>query len=134
MISVTASRAASSSSVVPLLDQLTAQRGVQRVPHAVVMPLRDTVFAVVAAQLREERDGLLGALGDELAEQPRQRLGERRALRLHVGWEQVADRDVDGEPAGVEPADQFVGAQRGVDRVAQHAQRVTVVESHAARV
>ena len=134
MISATASWAASASLSSQLLDQVAAQRGEQRVLHAVVMPLRDTVFAVVATQLSEERHRLLGALGDQLAEQPRHRLGERGALVAHVGREQVAGRDVDGEPAGVEPADQFVGPQRRVDRVAQHAQRVTVVESHAARV
>ena len=43
-------------------------------------------------------------------------------------------RDIYGEPAGVKPADQFVGPVLWVDRVAQHAQRVTVVESHAVRV
>ena len=120
--------------VVPPVDQLSAQRGEQRILHAVVMPLRDTVFAVVAAELREERHRLLGPLGDEFAEQPRQRVGEASRCAVHVGGKQVADRHVDGEPAGVEPPDQFVGAERGIDRVAQCAQRVTVVESHAVRV
>ena len=62
------------------------------------MVLRDTVLAVVAAQLREERDGLLGALLDQFAEQPRQGLAKGRALVPHVGWEQIAGGDVDDEP------------------------------------
>jgi len=45
-------------SVVPALDQMTSQRGEQRILHAVVMSLCDTVFAVVAAQLGEERHRL----------------------------------------------------------------------------
>ena len=97
------------------------------------MPLRHTVFAVVSTELREECHRLLGALVDEFTEQPRHGRGERVALRRHVRGEQVADGHVDGEPPGVEPPDQFFGAERGVDRVAQHAQRVTVVESHAVR-
>ena len=64
MISATASCGRLGESVVPALDQLSAQRGEQRILHAVVMPLRDTVFAVVAAQLGEERHRLLGPLGD----------------------------------------------------------------------
>ena len=119
--------------VVPPFDQLTAKRGEQRILHAVVMSLRHTVFAVVSTELREECHRLLGALVDEFTEQPRHGLSERVALRRHVGGEEVANRRVDGEPTGVEPPDQFFGAERGVDRVAQRAQRVTVVESHAVR-
>ena len=126
--------AASGELVVPAVDQMAAQRGVERIMHAVVMPLCDTVFAVITAQLCQERHRLLGALGDELGEQPRHRLGERGSLRIHVRGEEIAHREVDGEPAGVEPADQFVGPVLRVDRVAKHAQRVTVVDSHAARV
>ena len=62
------------------------------------MPLGDTVFAVVAAELSQECDRLLGALVDELAEQPGQGLGEDGALRPHIGWEQVPRGEVDGEP------------------------------------
>ena len=40
------------------------------------MPLRDTVFAVVSTQLREECDRLVGPLGNQFAEQPRHGLGE----------------------------------------------------------
>ena len=43
------------------------KRGIERVLHAVVMALRDTVFAVIAAELRQEGHRLLGALVDELA-------------------------------------------------------------------
>ena len=134
MISETASSGGFGELVVPAADEMAAQCGQQRVLHVVVMSLRDTVFAVVTAQLSQERHRLLGALRDHLGEQPRHRLGECGALCAHVGREQVARRDVDGEPAGVEPADQFVRPQRRVDRVAQLAQRVTVIESHAARV
>ncbi len=49
------------------------------------MVLRDCVLAVVTAQLREERDGLLCALLDEFAEQPRQGMAKGRALVPHVG-------------------------------------------------
>ena len=45
--------------------------------QGVVVLCGDTVLAVVAAELSEERDRLLGALGDEFAEHPAQRLGER---------------------------------------------------------
>ena len=72
----------------------------------------DTVFAVIAAQLGEKRDRLLGALRDQLAEQPVSAWANAAALALHVGREQVAHRDVDGEPVGVEPADQFVADAR----------------------
>ena len=129
MISATASCGGFGELVVPALDQMAAQRGQQRILHAVVMALRDTVFAVVAAQLSEERHRLLGALGDQLGEQPRHRLGERGALRIHVRRKQVAGRDVDGEPAGVEPADQFVrtpaqGRPRRAACAVRHGRRV----------
>ena len=71
--------------VVPVFDQLAAQRRVERLVHAVVMALRHTVFAVVAAQLRQERHRLLGALVDELAEQPRHGLAEHRELGAQIG-------------------------------------------------
>ena len=119
--------------VIPLFDQLSAKRGEQRILHAVVMPLRHTVFAMVPTELREKGHRLLGPLVDEFTEQPRHRRGEGVSLSRHVRGKQVANRHVDGEPAGVEAPDQFVGAERGVDRVAQYAQRVTVVESHAVR-
>ena len=56
-------------------------------------------------------------------------LRERRALLLHVGWEEVAGGDVDGEPAGVEPADQVVraavaGRPRRAVSPARHGRRV----------
>ena len=115
----TASRAVSASRSSHCSMRWLRSVVLERVVHAVVVPLGDTVLAVIAAQLREEGDGLLGALGDELAEQPGQRRGERDALLGHVGWEEVGGRGVDGEPAGVEPADQFLRAGVGVDRGAQ---------------
>ena len=70
MISVHSCAGGVVESVVPVLDQMAAQRRVQRLVHAVVMALGDTVFAVIAAQLSQEGHRLLGALVDELAEQP----------------------------------------------------------------
>ena len=99
--------------------------------HAVVMALGDTVFAVIPAQLSQERHRLFGALVDELAEQPRQRLAEHIELSAQIGWEQVTHRHVDGEPFGIELPDHIPGPQARVDRVAQHPQPVAVVESHA---
>ena len=112
---------------VPPVDQMAAQGGEQGVLHAVVVTLGHSVFAVVAAQLGEEGDGLVGALGDQLAEQPRHGLGEHRALAVHVGREQVGDFGVDGEPAGVEATYQLVGAEGA----AQYRQRFAIVEAHA---
>ena len=96
------------------------------------MALRDTVFAVISPQLGQERHRLVGALVDELTEQPRQGLAESLELGSQIGWEQVAHRHVDGEPFGVELADHVHGPEAWVDRVAQHPQPVAVVESHAA--
>ena len=98
------------------------------------MSLRDSVFAVVAAQLGQEGDGLLGSAFDQFAQQPRHGLREHGALVVQVGREQIAHRRVDREPAGVEAPDQLVGAREGVERSTQRGQRVTVVEPHAARV
>ena len=56
--------------VVPVLAEMAAQRRVERLVHAEVMALRDTVLAMVAAELGQEGHRLLGALVDELAEQP----------------------------------------------------------------
>ena len=86
---------------------------------------------MVAAQLREEGDGLLRALRDEFAEQPRQGLAEGGALVPHVGREEVAGGDVGDEPQGVEPVDQVVRAALRVEGVTQNCQRVAIVESHA---
>ena len=99
--------------VVPVLDQMTAQRRVERLMHAVVMALGDTVFAVIAAQLSQEGHRLVRALVDELSEQPSQRLAEHVELGAEVGWKQVTHRDVDGEPLGIELADQLLGPRRG---------------------
>ena len=62
-------------------------------------------------------------------------LAERPALVGQIRREQVAGGRIDGEPAGVEPADQRVGMRRlGVDGGAQRLQRVAIVESHVRRV
>ena len=118
--------------VVPLFAQMRTQRRVERLVHAVVVALHHTVFAMVAAQLSQERDGLLGPCSIEFTEQPRQRLTENLDLCVRVGRKQVTHLDVDGEPFGVEPPDQVLAPEAWVDRVAQHAQPVAVVESHAA--
>ena len=87
---------------------------------------------MVAAELGQEGDGLLGPLLDEFAEQPRQRLAEHPELGAEVGWEKVSHRQVDGEPFGVELADRLHAVAAWVDRVAQHPQPVAVIESHDA--
>jgi len=99
------------------------------------MPGQHTVFAVIAAQLGEKGHRLLGALGDELAVHVVQGVGESGPLRSHLGREEVAHRDVEAEPVGVEPADEFVAGARLVRRegIAQHPQRVGVLEPHGAR-
>ena len=89
-----------------------------------------TVFAVIAAQLGQEGHRALRALGDELAEHPVHGLSERGALVVQLGREQVTHFRVEGEPAVVEPPDQFVGAGLRVQRSLQHPQRVTVLEAH----
>lgn len=95
------------------------------------MPLCDTVFAVIPSQLGKECHGFLRALLDELAEEPRHGLCKDRPLMRHIGREEVAGRAVDGEPTGIEAADQLVGAGPRFDRCMQRRQCVTVVESHA---
>ena len=66
---------------------------------------------MVAAQLGQERHRLVGALGDQLAVHPVQRVGESGSLAVHIGREQVAHRNVEGKPVGVEPVDEFVVAR-----------------------
>ena len=69
------------------------------------------------------------ALGDELAVHPVQRVGESGSLAVHFGWEQVAHRDVEGKPVGVEPVDELVARARVLlaEGVVQHPQRIPVV-------
>ena len=81
-----------------------------------------------------ETGGLLRPLLGHLAEHPRQRPGEDPPLMVQIGREEVARGEVGGEPAAVEVADHPVGAAVQVERSTQRQQRVTVVESHAARV
>ncbi len=91
----------------------------------------DAVFAVVTAELGQEAHRRLGSLRHELPEHPVHGLAERGALVVQFGREQITHVGVDGEPAGVEPADQLVGA--GGVRVqgsVQHPHGVTVLEAH----
>ena len=112
MNSSSAARAVSSSLSSQFVAQLAAQRRVERLLHAVVMALGHTVFAMIAAQLSQKGHRLLGPLVDELTEQPRHRLANAVALGRQIGRKQVAHRHVDGEPVGVELADQFLGPER----------------------
>ena len=93
------------------------------------MPFGDTVFAVVATELREEGHGLLGALGDELAEQPvHARANTGRWVPCPVGRRRGPRRR--WRTNGCRTGEQFVGARVGVDRGPQYRQRVTVLEAH----
>ena len=87
---------------------------------------------MVASQLSQKRHRLFGALGDQLAVYPVQRVGEGGSLAGHVRREQVARRNVEGKPAGVKPADEPVFVVR-VDGGMQCRQRIPVVEAHARR-
>ena len=86
------------------------------------MAWQHTEFAVIPAKLGEERDRLLGALRDQLAVHPLQRVRESGSLAIHFGRKQVAHRDVEGEPVGVEAVDEL--APEGV---AQNLQRIPVL-------
>ena len=95
------------------------------------MPLSHTVFAVIATELREEGDRGLGALGHEFAEHPVHGLPECRALRRQLRWEQVPHVGVQGEPPGVEAAEQFVGFRLGIPQGSlQYPKRVTILQAH----
>ena len=72
------------------------------------MAWQHTVFAVIPAQLGEEGHRLLGALRDQLAVHPVQRMCESRSLAIHFGWKQIAHRGVEGEPLGIEAAHELV--------------------------
>ena len=122
--------AASSTASVQAVTQVSAQRRVQRAAQRLVVGRQHTVLAVVAAELGQKSHRLLGALGDQFAVHPVQRLGESGSLAVHFGREQVAHRDVEGEPVGVEPVDEIrLAAGEAVRRegVAQHPQCVSVI-------
>ena len=90
------------------------------------------VLAVVASQLSQKRHRLFGALGDQFAVHPVQRVSEGGPLGGHVGREQITRRRVEGKPAGVKPADEPVFVVR-VDGGMQYRQRIPVVEAHGRR-
>ena len=117
---------------VPAVPEFSAQGGQQCVLQRRVMLMSHTVFAVIAAELREECHGLFGALLDEFAQHPVERLAEGSALGGQVRWEEVARRQVAGEPPGVEAADHVVPAVRGVYQGPHRHQRFAVVKSHQA--
>ena len=64
------------------------------------MGRQHTVFAVVPAELGQKGHRLVGALGDQFAVNPVQRVGESGSLAVHFGWEQVADRRCRGRTSG----------------------------------
>ena len=99
------------------------------------MVWQHTVFAVIPAELSQEGHRFLGALGEEFAVHPVQGVGESGPLPAHFGREQVAYRDVEAEPVGVEPADDLIAGSRPVLRegIAQHPQRIPVLEPHGPR-
>ena len=74
------------------------------------MARQHTVFAVIPAELGKKRHRLLGALRDQFAVHPVQRVRESGSLAVHFGRKQVAYREVEGKPVGVEAADEFVPA------------------------
>ena len=79
--------------VVPALGEMRAQRGEQGIPQRGVVLLGDAVLAVVAAQLGEEGDRLLGALGDEFVTQPAQGVAEDvRCFSMSGGNRSRAER------------------------------------------
>ena len=92
------------------------------------MGWQHTVFAVIPAKLGKKGHRLLGALGDQLAVHPVHRVGESGSLAVHFRRKQVAHRDVEGEPVGVEPVDQLA-----VESVAQNLQRISVFQAHGRR-
>jgi len=71
-----------------------------------------TVFAVILAELGKEGHRFLRALCDQFAVYPIQRVRESGSLVVHLRREQVAYRGVEGEPVGVEPADEFIADAR----------------------
>ncbi len=87
------------------------------------MGWQHTVFAVIPAELGKKGHRLRGALRDQLAVNPVQRVGESGSLAVHFGRKQIAHRDVEGEPVGVEPVDEFVARDPG--RPAPKASRST---------
>jgi len=95
------------------------------------MAWQHTVFTVIAAELGEKGDRLGGALCDQFAVHPVHRVGESGPLASHFRREQVAYRDVESKPVGVEPVHQFVRPARArvvpVEGVAQQPQRVRVL-------
>ena len=86
------------------------------------MGAQHTEFAVIPAELSEKSYRLLGALRDQFAVHPVQRVRESGSLAAHFGRKQVAHRDVEGEPMGVEAVDEVT-----LKGVAQHPQRVLVL-------
>ncbi len=93
------------------------------------MAWQHAVFAVIPAELGKKGHRFFGALRDQFVVYPVQRVRESGTLAVHFGREQVAHRDVEGKPVGVEPADQLVAEARvlRLEGVAQNPQRVLVL-------
>ena len=90
---------------------------------------------MIPAQLGKEGHRLLRALRDQLAIHPVQRMCESRSLAIHFGGKQIAHRGVEGEPLGIEAADELVARARVLlaEGVMQHPQRIPVVQAHGRR-
>ncbi len=105
------------------------------------MVRQHTVFAMVPPELGQKRHRLPRAPRDQFAVHPVHRVAESGALGAHFGWEEIAHRGVEGEPMGVEAVHELAGitvgarAARGVrfEGVAQHGQRLDVLEAHGPR-
>ncbi len=102
------------------------------------MPGQHTVFAMIPPELGQKRHRFLRPPRHQLAVHPVQRVAESHALGAHFGREQIAHRGVEGEPMRIEAVHQITGIARaariaGREGVAQHPQRVGVLEAHGAR-
>jgi hypothetical protein len=93
------------------------------------MAWQHTVFAVIPAELGEKGHRLLSALRDQFAVHPMQCVRESGSLALHFRGKQVAYRDVEAKPVGVEPVDELVAEARVFlcEGVAQNQQRIPVL-------
>ena len=85
------------------------------------MGWQNTEFAVIPAELSEKGHRFVGALRDQFAVHPLQRVRESGSLAVHFGRKQVAHRDVEGKPVGIEAMNELT-----FEGVAQNPQRISI--------